>query len=117
MRELIRISKALSDETRIRMLKLLAERDVCICEMQEIFPLSISQISRGLKILMDAGFLARWREGKCVVYAASNDSNINPFCRALLNTLAASFNDDESVIKDRENLKRVIEARIRELKK
>jgi len=116
MRELVRISKALSDETRIRMLKLLLEKDVCVCEMQEIFPISHSQVSRNLKALADAGFLRRWHEGKCVVYVADR-VNSNRYCRAVLDVLADSFNDSEAVLRDREKLRQVIAAQVREKKK
>jgi len=112
MQELIGISKALTDETRIRMLKLLLERDVCLCEMQEIFPISQSQVSRNLKMLTDAGLLKRWREGKTVVYIAKRDSK-NPYRRALLDTLADSFNDNEVVSRDREKLKQAIDKKVR----
>jgi ArsR family transcriptional regulator len=116
MQELIRLSKALADETRIRMLKLLLEKDVCVCEMQEILPISQSQVSRNLKALMDAGFLRRWHEGKCVVYVADR-VNSNEYCRALLDVLAGSFNDSEAVLSDRERLQQVIAAQVREKKK
>jgi len=116
MREIVRASKALSDEIRIRMLKLLLEKDICIGEMQEIFPLSKSQVSRNLKMLMDAGFLKRWREGKCIVYEADRD-NTNPYCRALLDALAASLNDSEAVSGDREKMRQVIAQQIREREK
>ena len=36
MRELVRVSKALADENRVRMLKLLSEKDICVCEMVEM---------------------------------------------------------------------------------
>jgi ArsR family transcriptional regulator len=110
---MVKATKALSDETRIRMLKLLLEKDICVCEMQEIFPMSQSQVSRNLKTLMDAGFLKRWREGKCVVYEADRNSN-NTFCRALLDALAVSFNDSEAVSRDRERLRQVIAQQVRE---
>ena len=116
MRELVRISKAISDETRIRMLKLLLEKDICVCEMQEIFPLSQSQVSRNLKALMDAGFLKRWHEGKCVVYVADGE-NSNRYCRAILGVLADSFNDDPLVRQDREKLKDVVAREVREKKR
>jgi len=116
MRELVRLSKALSDETRIRMLKLLLEKDICVCEMQEIFPLSESQVSRSLKLLMDAGFLKRWRDGKCVVYEADR-VNSSRCCRALLDVLADSFNDSRAVLRDRENLQKVIAEQVREKRK
>jgi ArsR family transcriptional regulator len=113
MRDLIKASKALTDETRIRMLKLLLEKDICVCEMQEIFPMSQSQVSRNLKTLMDAGFLKRWRKGKCVVYEAERNSS-NTFCRALLDALAVSFNNSEAVSRDRERLQQVIAQQVRE---
>ena len=116
MRELVRISKALSNETRIRMLKLLLEKDICVCEMQEIFTISHSQVSRNLKTLMDAGFLKRWHEGKCVVYVADRANN-SKCCRALLDVVADSFNDSETVLRDREKLQQVIAAAVREEKK
>lgn len=116
MRELVRISKAISDETRIRMLKLLLEKDICVCEMEEILPLSQSQVSRNLKALMDAGFLKRWREGKCVVYQADRD-NSNRYCRAILDAVVDSFNDDPVVCQDREKLKDVVAREVRKKRK
>ena len=116
MRELVRMSKALADETRIRMLKLLLGKDICVCEMQEIFPLSQSQVSRDLKALMEAGFLKRWREGKCVVYLADRNSS-NRCCRGILDALADCFNDDPTVCRDRQKLQDVIARQVRETKK
>jgi len=112
MREIVKASKALSDEIRVRMLKLLLEKDICVGEMQEIFPLSQSQVSRNLKMLMDAGFLKRWREGKCIVYEADRD-NTNPYCRALLDALAAPLDDGEAVSGDRKKLRQVIARQVR----
>jgi len=116
MRELVRISKALSEEKRVRMLKLLLVRDICVCEMEEILPMSASQVSRSLKMLMEAGFLKQWREGKCVVYAVDRGS-ANSYCRALLDLLAQSFNRDEVILKDREKLEKVVADKVREMRK
>jgi len=113
MRELAKIAKALTNETRVRMLKLLLEKDICVREMQEIFHISQSQVSMNLKILMDAGFLKRWREGKCVIYVAERD-NDNRFCKALIDALAESFNDNIVVSQDKERLQQVIEQQVRE---
>ena len=116
MRELIIALKAMSDETRLRMLKLLLEKDICVCEMKEILTKSESQISRHLKILMDAGFLKRWNEGRCVVYVADK-ANDNRYCRALLEVLANVLEDDKQLSEDRERLQKVIESQVREKSK
>ena len=116
MHELVKAMKAISDETRLRMLKLLLEKDICVCEMKEIFPKSESQISRHLKILMDAGFLKRWNEGRCVVYVADK-ANDNRYCRALLEVLANALEDDKQLSEERERLQKVIEDQVRKKSK
>ena len=114
MQDLVKLCKALSDENRIRMLKLLLERDVSNCEMAMVFPnLSQSQISRDLSMLMNVGCLERWREGRCVVYTV-NKAKCSQFVQALVKVLAESFNDDEVTYRDRENLLKAIDAGVRE---
>ena len=113
MRELVDIAKVLSDETRLRMLKLLLEREICVCEMLEIIELSESQISRNFKMLAEVGFLRRWRDGRCIVYAIDRESG-NGYCEAVLDLLAKSYNEHELVRKDRERLRQVIAEQVRE---
>lgn len=113
MNKFCQCTKALADENRTKMLKLLTEKDICICEMKEIFPLSESQISRNLRSLYDAGFLKRWHEGKCVVYMADRVGS-NPYCKALLELVANSFNDDETINDLREKLFGTIDSHVRE---
>ena len=112
MMRFCRCAKALTDENRVKMLKLLTEKDICVCEMKEIFPISHSQISRDLKTLYDAGFLKRWNEGKCVVYMADR-VNSERYCQALLELVANSFNEDESIRICREKLQKAIENKLR----
>lgn len=109
-------ARALTDENRVMMLKLLTEKDICLCEMKEIIPISQSQISRDLKALLNAGFLRRWYEGRCVVYMADR-MNSEGYCRALIDLVAASFNDDDSVRLCRERLQAVIAKKVREKSK
>ncbi len=109
-------ARALTDENRVMMLKLLTEKDICLCEMTEIIPISKSQISRDLKALFNAGFLKRWHEGRCVVYMADRTTS-EGYCRALIDLVAASFNDDESVRLCRERLQSVIVNKVREKSK
>ena len=114
MQELARLCKVLSDEKRIRMLKLLLERDVSNCEMEQVFPhLSQSQVSRDLTMLMNVGCLRRWREGRCVVYAVDR-AKCSGLVQTLLGVLAKLFNDDEVVCRNRERLQKAIADRVRE---
>jgi len=94
------------------MLKLLTEKDICICEMRGIFSLSHSQISRNLSILYDAGFLKRWNEGKRAVYIADR-TNSNKSCQAIIDLVADSLNKDAVIHELREKLQKVIEDKVR----
>ena len=106
MDKVIRLYKALSDENRVRMLKLLLERDIRNCEMQTVFPnLSQSQISRDLTLLTNVGCLERRREGRYVVYSVARKKG-DRFCRSLLRELDNSFNNDEAMRRDKERLQR-----------
>lgn len=111
-----RCVKALTDENRVKMLKLLTEKDICICEMKEMFSLSQSQISRDLRALYNAGFLKRWHEGKCVVYIADRVDS-DSYCKAMLDLIANSFNDNGSINELREKLYKIIENKVREKSK
>ncbi|MFC1872960.1 ArsR family transcriptional regulator [Chloroflexota bacterium] len=112
MNNFCRSAQALTNENRVIMLKLLTEKDICVCEMKKIFPISPSQISRDLKTLYDSGFLKRWNEGKCVVYMADRVDS-DPHCRAMLDLVANSFND-ESIGIYREKLQQTIIDKVRE---
>ena len=116
MKKLCICAKALTDEKRVQMLKLLTEKDICICEMKEIFSLSESQVSRDLRALYDAGFLKRWREGKCVVYIADRVDS-DPYCKAMLELVANSFNDNEQIDELRGKLYEVVKEKLREKRK
>jgi len=58
MYTLVKAIKALSDETRIRILNLLAERECCVCEVMQAMEISQTRASRNLGMLYDAGFLS-----------------------------------------------------------
>jgi len=64
MRQLIKVFKALSDETKLRILKILQERDeLCVCEIMQALNISQSRASRNLGILKNAGFVIDRRDG------------------------------------------------------
>ena len=69
MRQLIKVFKALSDETRLRILNLLIERECCVCEVMQVLNISQTRASRNLTVLYDAGFLKLRREGLWALYS------------------------------------------------
>jgi len=69
MRQMINIMKALSGETRLRILNLLLERECCIYEVTQTLGISQPQASHDLSKLYDVGILKRRREGVSVIYS------------------------------------------------
>ena len=64
----LRLFKALADETRLRILRLLSERSLCVCELTDILGLEQSRMSHQLKLLRDAGLVEDLRIGRWIIY-------------------------------------------------
>ncbi len=105
-RDYVNIFKALSDPNRIRIVKMLAERELCMCEIREVLDLSNSTVSKHLTILRDAGLLLDTKDGKWVNFRL-NDKSENIFIRSLIRLINKSFDDDESIQEDAVKLQRV----------
>jgi len=68
MKQFIRVMKALSDPSRVRVLKLLEENELCVCEIQSLLGLAQSTVSKHMKLLEDAGLVERKRQGTWIIY-------------------------------------------------
>ena len=107
VKELIKTIKALSDETRIRILNILLVRECCVCEVMQALELSQSRASRNLGILKDAGFLKVKREGTWVLYSVNWETPNH--CAASLAELMKDFLPNNKVLApDRERLKKAM---------
>jgi len=60
--------RALADPTRLRLLNLIADREICVCYLVEILRISQPKVSRHLAYLRRAGIVASRREGKWMHY-------------------------------------------------
>jgi ArsR family transcriptional regulator len=69
MKKTENIMKLLSDNTRLRILMLLTRKELCVCQIMGVLGVSQPLVSRNLKLLDDAGFLAERKEGKLVFYS------------------------------------------------
>ena len=107
MRDLVKVFKALSDETRIRLIKLLQQRELCVCELMQVLDMTQSRVSRNLGILKDAGLVRDRRDGLWVHYSLNEDS-FNECAAPLLELLKDWANDDESIRRDLEGLSKSV---------
>ena len=101
------IFKALSDETRLRVVKLLEERELCVCELIQVLNMSQPRISRHLGVLKNAGLVNDRREGKWVYYSLQK-SAADKELQTVLNSLLSLENANPIVLQDKEKLKKAI---------
>jgi len=103
MRNLVKVFRALSDETRLRILKVLLERECCVCEIMQALDISQSRASRNLGILEGAGFVKSRRDGLWIVYSI-NKQTMDSYVAALIEVLRGSLVNEEIISQDRERL-------------
>ncbi|MFC1939955.1 ArsR/SmtB family transcription factor [Chloroflexota bacterium] len=107
MQEFIKAMKALSDETRLRIMNLLLERECCVCEVTQALDISQSRASRNIGILEGAGFLKARREGAWMLYSIDQEA-ANRYATSLLKLVKDYSAGNEVLEKDRRRLKRAV---------
>ena len=68
MKDIVKILKALADTTRLRIMLLLARRELCVCELMYVLDMEQSRVSHHMRILRDAGIAEDVREGRWIIY-------------------------------------------------
>ena len=104
MRELIKASKALSDETRLRILHLLTERECCVCEVMQALEISQARASRNLGALHDAGFLKLRKEGLWSFYSIDKEKMKHEFSD-LAEFIGNALKDNATAVLDSKRLR------------
>ena len=100
MQQLNSTIKALSDNNRLRILKLLQIRPLCVCEITAVLQLSPSTVSKHLSLLRQANLIGDHKEGKWVICHLEEQPS-NPFVSDLLPLLATWLEDDPRIQADR----------------
>lgn len=98
MKDFIRVLKALSDPNRVKLVKILQQRVLCVCEMQALLGIAQPTVSKHLKILEEAGLVGRRKDGLWVNYFLSDGRN-SPYAASLLGNLKHWLKDDPEVLK------------------
>ncbi|HTS16916.1 MAG TPA: metalloregulator ArsR/SmtB family transcription factor [Verrucomicrobiae bacterium] len=93
-----RLFKAFADETRLRILNLVAQRERCVCEFQKILRVPQPKISRHLAYLRRSGLLVARREGRWIHYSlAKPESAVHT---ALVGCIRSCFRDVDLLKRD-----------------
>jgi ArsR family transcriptional regulator len=97
MKDFTKVMKALSDRNRIKILKLLQQKTMCVCELQGVLGLAQPTVSKHLKILEEAGLVDYYKDGLWVNYFVTNGKN-SPYAASLLGNLRHWLNEDPEIV-------------------
>jgi len=96
MKTFMKVMKALSDPSRVKIMKMLQKRVMCVCEIKEALGVAQSTASKHLKILEEAGLISFHKEGLWVNYALA-DGGTSPYAASLIGNLKHWLEDDPAV--------------------
>jgi len=100
MNDLVKIFKALSDETRLRIIKLLGQGELCVCDITAALDMVQPKVSFHLSALKEAGLIKDRKQGKWIHYSV----NEKDMFRRMLILSACERMQDNAVTGDRKRL-------------
>ncbi len=103
MRQFIKIMKALSDSNRVKIVKILQRKSLCVCEIQAALGVSQPTVSSHLKVLQEAGLVGYQKDGLWVNYYVTNGES-SPYAAALLGNLRHWLEEEPEIMKLFKNL-------------
>jgi len=98
MKSFIKVMKALSDQNRVKIIKMLQHKTMCVCELRAALEISQPNASKHLKILEEAGLVNYHKDGLWVNYHLTDGVN-SPYVASLLGNLKYWLEDDPEIAK------------------
>jgi arsenate reductase len=97
MNQFVTVMKALSDPNRVKIIKMLQHRPMCVCEIHTALSMAQPAVSKHLKVLENAGFVIGRKSGLWVNYSLSNGAG-SPYAAMLLGALKHWLQDDSEIM-------------------
>jgi len=96
MKTFIKVMKALSDPNRVKIIKMLQHKSMCVCEMQKALQVSQPAVSKHLKLLEDSGLVSFQKDGLWVNYHLT-DGGSSPYVANLLGNLKHWLEEESEI--------------------
>jgi ArsR family transcriptional regulator len=97
MKSFVKVMKALSDPNRVKIIKMLQHRSMCVCEMKAALGVAQPTVSKHLKLLEDAGLVDFRKDGLWMNYHLA-DGGSSPYVATLLGNLRHWLEEDAQVV-------------------
>ena len=103
--DILSITKALSDETRVRALMVLVGGELCLCQIIETLGLAPSTVSKHMSILRNAGLVETRKQARWIYYRLVDRESQSEY--AILNWLEKHLKKDKRISDDIKKLRRI----------
>src|SRR5258707_226398 len=107
MREVLNITRALGDQNRLRILRALDRRELCVCQITELLGLAMSTVSKHLSVLYQAGLVDGRKQGRWMYYSAAR-RNASTAILGALAWVAAALADDPGPNGDQARIRQIM---------
>ncbi|MCK5509134.1 MAG: winged helix-turn-helix transcriptional regulator [Desulfobacterales bacterium] len=96
MKEFVKVMKALSDINRVKIIKMLQQKMMCVCEIKAALNIAQPTVSKHLKILEDAGLVNSKKDGLWVNYHLT-DGTSSPYAASILGNMRHWLDNDTEI--------------------
>ncbi|MFH1241960.1 MAG: metalloregulator ArsR/SmtB family transcription factor [Pseudomonadota bacterium] len=96
MKDFIKVMKALSDPNRVKIVKMLQHKSMCVCELREAIQISQPAVSKHLKLLEEAGLVGFKKDGLWVNYHITYGSE-SPYVASLLGNMRHWLEENQEI--------------------
>ena len=96
MKDFIRVMRALSDPNRVKLIKMLQHKVMCVCEIQTALGIAQPTVSKHLRVLQDAGLVRFRKDGLWVNYHLTDGSS-SPYAASILGNIRHWLEDDSDI--------------------
>lgn len=113
MQVFMNITKALSDQNRVRALLALKGRELCVCQIIELLGLAPSTVSKHMSVLRNAGLVIPRKEGLWMYYRLPEDPE--PEIKTAIKWVCDSLANNETIKKDGARVKNILKMELVEI--
>ena len=112
MKDFVKVMKALSDPNRVKIIKMLQHKKMCVCEMQAALQIAQPTVSKHMKMLEDVGLVTFRKDGVWVNYQLA-DGGSSPYVASILGNLRHWLENDSEIAEIVEKLPTIRREKIR----
>ena len=108
MLDFMNITRALSDENRVRILMALRKRAFCVCQITALLDLSPSTTPKHLSVLKQARLIEGKKQGKWVDYSLANPEKRPPMIGEILDWTQRHLEKEDTILMDNQIIDRIL---------